>query len=439
MQRLEGCRAFQKNEQLKNGRVCCIRCAADAVFFEAARENRGTVSKRGGEHSMESGGNPPGKEVIQLGITNSNKVINVDRIDCSSSLRVTLALTAAPDIISNPTDIVLVLDRSGSMAGTPLANMKTGAKTFIGIIEEATGGTQDGQIGSGSRIGIVSFADTAIANTQLITSVDTLKNAVNALTAGGSTNHADAFTKAMQMFDPASGNAKVIVMFTDGNTTTGAPPEPVAAAARAQGIIIYCIGLVGADGVDVNTLNEWASDPDASHVAVTPDAAELERLFANLAANISKPGATNIMIHETVYPDFVITNILPPTKGTATLLDSHSLRWTIPELGTVSSESALLEFDLRHVSQMGGTKLINESITYSDTEGNIVSFPAPTVAGGVPAAGGVVGRWLRRRCDNGYGRRLPRVSGQDHSDGCDHQKCVSGQAGCAGGNPYRSR
>lgn len=98
---------------------------------------------------MESGGNPPGKEVIQLGITNSNKVINVDRIDCSGSLRVTLALTAAPDIISNPTDIVLVLDRSGSMAGTPLANMKTGAKTFIGIIEEATGGTQDGQIGSG--------------------------------------------------------------------------------------------------------------------------------------------------------------------------------------------------------------------------------------------------------------------------------------------------
>ena len=45
----------------------------------------------------------------------------------------TLALTAAPDIISNPTDIVLVLDRSGSMAGAPLASMKAGAKTFIDI------------------------------------------------------------------------------------------------------------------------------------------------------------------------------------------------------------------------------------------------------------------------------------------------------------------
>lgn len=54
-----------------------------------------------------------------MGITNSNKVINLERIDCDGSLRVTLALTVAPDIITNPTDIALVLDRSGSMTGTP--------------------------------------------------------------------------------------------------------------------------------------------------------------------------------------------------------------------------------------------------------------------------------------------------------------------------------
>ena len=72
-----------------------------------------------------------------MGVTNSNKVINQDRIDCDGSLRVTLAITAAPDIISNPTDIVLVLDRSGSMAGEPLSAMKIGAKTFIDIIDEA--------------------------------------------------------------------------------------------------------------------------------------------------------------------------------------------------------------------------------------------------------------------------------------------------------------
>ena len=66
-----------------------------------------------------------------MGVTNSNKVINTNQIDCNGSLRVTLALTAAPDIVTNPTDIVLILDRSGSMTGTPLANLKIGAKTFI--------------------------------------------------------------------------------------------------------------------------------------------------------------------------------------------------------------------------------------------------------------------------------------------------------------------
>ena len=314
-----------------------------------------------------------------MGITNSNKVVNVDRINCDGSLRVTLALTAAPDIVSHPTDIVLVLDRSGSMAGAPLASMKEGAKTFIDIIEEATDGVQDGQIGSGSRIGIVSFAETASADAALITSVDTLKDAVDALSAGGSTNHADAFAKATELFSPPSGNARVMVMFTDGNTTAGLPPAPVAAAARAQGIIIYCIGLVGADGVDVDTLNEWASDPDASHVAVTPDAADLEALFAELAANISNPGATDIVIDEIVAPEFEITSITPPAKGSASMLEAQSLQWTIPQLGVTASESAALEFWIRHVAQTPGTKLVNASITYSDTEGNVVTFPEPAV------------------------------------------------------------
>ena len=137
-----------------------------------------------------------------MGITNSNKQINTDQIDCNGTLKITLALSAAPDIASNPTDIVLVLDRSGSMTGTPLANMKAGADTFIDIIDEATDSSKDGTIGSGSRIGIVSFADSATADTQLITSVAALKSAVNSLNAGGSTNHADAFTKQYSSLIP---------------------------------------------------------------------------------------------------------------------------------------------------------------------------------------------------------------------------------------------
>ena len=314
-----------------------------------------------------------------MGITNFNKEISANRMDCDGSLKVTLALSASPDISSNPTDIVLVLDRSGSMAGSPLANLKAGAKTFIDIIDEATDSSQDGNIGSGSQIGIVSFAGTAVADTQLITSVATLKSAVDSLTAGGSTNHADAFAKATQLFDPLSTNAKVIVMFTDGKTTAGPPPAPVAAAARASGVIIYCIGLIGSDGIDINDLNDWATDPDASHVAVTPDDAELEDLFKDLAANISKTGATNIVIDEVVNPDFIITSVTPPTRGSAMMIDSNTLQWKIQELGVSANEGASLEFYIKHIAQDPGEKLVNQSVTYSDNEGNVVVFPTPSV------------------------------------------------------------
>lgn len=315
-----------------------------------------------------------------MGITNSNKQISTDQISCNGTLKITLALSAAPDIASNPTDIVLVLDRSGSMSGAPLANMKAGADTFIDIIDEATDGSQDGTIGFGSRIGIVSFADTAAADTQLITSVAALKSAVNGLSAGGSTNHADAFAKAVQLFDPASPNARVIVMFTDGKTTAGSPPAPIAAAARASGIVIYCIGLIGDDGIDVSVLNDWATDPDASHVTVTPDDAELENLFADLAANISKPGATDIVIDETVNPDFRITSVIPPAKGTAMLVSSTALQWKIAELGISANEGAALEFYVEHIGQSTGMKPVNASILYTDSEGNSVTFPDPSVS-----------------------------------------------------------
>lgn len=265
-----------------------------------------------------------------MGVVNSNKEINKTTIDCGETFNITLSITATPDIVSNPTDIVLVLDRSGSMAGSPLLNLKNGAKKFVEIIDEATDSTQDGQIGNGSHIGIVSFSNIATKDTELITSVEELDMAIDALSAGGLTNHADAFTKATELFDMTSSNAKVIVMFTDGVTTVGGDATPIAELAKSQGIIIYCIGLSGDTGLDVNALNAWSSDPDSAYVAITPDDTQLEDLFEELAKNISKTGAT-------------------------------------------------LEFSVKHVGTCTGTVEVNESIEYEDAEGSLVLFENPTI------------------------------------------------------------
>ena len=295
------------------------------------------------------------------------------------SVKVTLSLTAEPNIASNPTDIVLILDRSRSMAGSPLANLKSEAKKFIDIIDGATDGAQDGHIGYGSRIGIVSFADTARQDTQFITDVDDLKDAVDDLSAGGLTNHADAFTKALQLFDPASTNEKVMIMFTDGRTTAGANPNPVAEAAKAQGVIIYCIGLSGNGGLDEQALRDWASDPDSAYVAITPNDEELEDLFENLAQNIAKPGATDIVIEEEVNPCFEITELSSPTKGTVERTGQTSLRWMIDELGVTSSEGAELEFTLQYIGPCSGVLEINKGLKYRDNEGNSTDFQSPEI------------------------------------------------------------
>lgn len=129
----------------------------------------------------------------------------------------------------------------------------------------------------------------------------------------------------------------------------------------------------------MSALNEWPPTPTRPTWAVTPDAADLEAIFAELAANISKTGATDIVINEVLNPDFTITSLDDPTRGSASTLDSHTIRWTIPALGVTGSESAVLEFFVRHTSEEPGEKLVNESIEYTDAEGNLVVFPKPKV------------------------------------------------------------
>ncbi len=313
-----------------------------------------------------------------MGITISNKQVSTTQISCGGSFQVTFSLTAEPNITENPTDIVLILDRSGSMVDA-IDNLKAGANTFIDIIDNATDGSQDGQIGGGSRIGIVSFATTATQDTQLITSVADLKEAVNSLEADGFTNHADAFTQALELFDLTSTNAKVMVMFTDGFTTAGPNPTPITTDIKAQGITIYVIGLSGNGGIDVQSLNDWSSDPDSAFVVITPDDAELEEIFKDLAENIVNPGATNIVLTDRISSCFRITSVSMPTKGTASLIDANTVRWNIDELGVTGSEGATFTFTVQHNGICSGSIPVNASVTYTDTEGNIVNFPNPEV------------------------------------------------------------
>lgn len=298
--------------------------------------------------------------------------VSPSSLSCKQSTDVNVKLTGQAGITQNPTDVMLVLDRSGSMGGTPIGNLKTAANKFIDIIDEGSDGQLDGVIANGSRVGVVSFADNATTNKVLSTNATDLKNTINSLAVGGLTNHEAAFQTAQTQLSASSpSNKKIMIMFTDGLTTVGGSPDNDAANARAAGTEIYSIGL---GSVNTGQLNNWATDPDSGHVFITPNASALESIFKGVGAAIVSPAATGISINEKVNSNFSVSNV-NATKGTSTST-GNEIGWTIP---TLSSEDVALTFTITHTGSDDGNFQLNDLITYSDAEGQNVTFPTPVV------------------------------------------------------------
>ena len=178
--------------------------------------------------------------------------------DESSGYNLKLEAYASEEVTTTttttPLDIVLVLDISTSMAsGGKLVAMQSAATSFISSVAQNAGSTDH-------RIGIVSFENQAY-NVLSLTSVsgdgaEELKTAVNALDTpwSGATRVDYGLSKAKAMLDqvPADRNSeKVVIVFTDGEPTSGNSFEnKVAAAAinnayalKADGTTVYTIGM----------------------------------------------------------------------------------------------------------------------------------------------------------------------------------------------------
>ncbi|WP_028571498.1 vWA domain-containing protein [Desulfonatronum lacustre] len=114
-------------------------------------------------------------------------------------------------------EIMVVLDRSGSMSGTPMTNLKSAARSFVDFFED----TQDTD-----RMGLVSFATSVTVNRPMGTNYVTAMNtAITNLQAVGATNIEDAVTRSGAQFADQSGIPgdqrveQFMVFFSDGNPT----------------------------------------------------------------------------------------------------------------------------------------------------------------------------------------------------------------------------
>ena len=305
-------------------------------------------------------------------VSNPRKTIRPAVLGCGGTAVVTISFDAAAELPEKPADIVLVMDHSSSMTEEQMSYARAAAKRLIATVAEASGGTDT--IENGSRMGLVSFCTNAEERVALTDRTGPLLNAVDSLQPYGTTNHREAFETAEAMLRDTAGKRRIVVMFTDGETTTGGDPAPVAQRIKASGAEIDCIGL----RTDPAPLNLWASDPDSEHVVFTDDPQKLGELFRKIAAGVVLAGVQDAEIHEKLTPDFELIEIGTPTDGTAERTGDRTLLWTIDAAGfTEKPETVSLACKNRHVGESSGVKEGNKALTYEDRAGNQLRFPGP--------------------------------------------------------------
>jgi hypothetical protein len=231
---------------------------------------------------------------------------------CAASLVSGGECTITNTSLRKPVDVMLVIDRSGSMGDppVPIANVKAAAKAFVDKLDPLV-----------DQVGLVSYADSATLDHQLAGGVSgfaEVKGAIDDLSAGGYTNIGDGVYTAQQELQSVRHNPDaipVIVLLTDGiaNRQNKPPPEhrctewpsfetgctqfarSEAAAAKGQGTIIFTVGLslawddqppaVGALARQV--LRDMATQPWSAYYFETGVPGDLVAIFEQIAGIIT--------------------------------------------------------------------------------------------------------------------------------------------------------
>lgn len=260
-------------------------------------------------------------------------------------------------------DIVLAIDRSGSMLGAPIAAARASARAFAELLDVRY-----------HRLGLASFAADASIDVPLTDSVTTVIGALDGLVPEGGTNITAAIERSRENLERfgRSDALPVIVLLTDGrHNADGSDPTAVAAAARAWGAQVYVIGL--GDEVDHDALVSIAGTESRLFLAPTPG--ELFPIYREILRVVLDSIAGNVII-EDVVSDGVM--FLRDTAAPPALVAGKVLRWG---RSILPSGGITLTYAVRPRA-LGCTETSERTAAeYTDSDGvrRRFVFPVPTV------------------------------------------------------------
>ena len=136
---------------------------------------------------------------------------------------------------SDERDIVLVLDVSGSMSGTPMAETQKASAKFVNTI-----------LDKDASIGVVTYDNSAYVLSDFSVNKDSLISVLSDMYSGGGTNIESGLSEARTMLSTSSAKKKIIVLMSDGEPNDGKEGDSLidyADEIKNDGIIIYTLGF----------------------------------------------------------------------------------------------------------------------------------------------------------------------------------------------------
>jgi hypothetical protein len=210
---------------------------------------------------------------------------------------------ANPPVPAVPLDVMMVFDRSGSMASpappvgrAKLEEARDAASLFVQLVRE----------GQGDRIGLVTFSSTAsidasaapaaTAKPVLVGPAPFTTGKVGSISAGGNTSIGAGVGAGLLAYGSGSPNDKAMLLMTDGLQNTSPMIEEVEGYLGSTRLSV--IGFGSDADIDAPLLNRLARD-HGGHFTRSLDGLALRKFFGLCFGNIFESGALSD-------PDFIL-------------------------------------------------------------------------------------------------------------------------------------
>lgn len=365
------------------------RAAALALVIATVLTTGGAVGLgvAGGQPARAQSGNSGGTCVDADPDTHalySTRVITPSTIQLCQTA--TVSVTVRTNCGAVPIHVVMDIDRSGSMVGQPMNDVKKAAKELIRVL--------DLQSNKETKAGLVSHGDPPTRDSQLTNAIGRINGQINAMNPGGEDNLPRSVEMALQVLQQGRSGSngepvEVMVVLSDGGQTYS-PDGAVTAASKAKGQGVLVIGICIDNGLGIQGCTPMRKLASPRFYFESKNTGSLVRIFKQVADDLRLISLRKLTVEETL-PDgvYLVPGSLSPAPSITETAESSppggppALRHFGWDHEFVGPTGVTYTYQVS-VTDLAAYTLSTTATKFKDTRGNVGTIRIPTGTLNVP-------------------------------------------------------